>query len=561
MKRPFLLAVLISLIPISGFSQAPPCPNGTLANVIGTSCTIGNLTFNFQNNFQGSIVVQDIFGNVQTIPFPASAIGFNPIQSQNQSGFLLTTNFFDSTNGSGLIFSQHNATFSYSPQVNGAFDILGESSQTVGNLADVISTSNDAIFAFDGQCFTNGLCMSVQPRIASDPVNGPFNQPSASTTLDIPGLIGTGLPGQPFTTEVDSFAIGGGEATLNSVVFLYSVAPQTPLPPAAKLQYKNIDIPGEKITFTEAINDQGRIVGGVEDFSRVTHGYVMDRDGANLTLIDFPGATSTVAFSVNNRGDIVGEYTDSVGITHGFLLKDGAFSTIDFPNAIFNLAASINDRGQIAGTYEDPDFGVHGYLLDQGNFTTIDDPKSAIFSGRNNVPVTDTQIFSLNNRGEMVGNSFDINAFPQSFLFSHGMFDPLAVPASPGDTQVTGLNNASDIVGTFVDINLVTHGFLLSNGIFSTVDFPGAVSTFPSLLNDPDQIVGFYGDNAGGFHGFLAEKKNGSDSDFQNNSGISGVQPLAQEELKPNTTPRPCTGRQLRRPDKTTGVMTCAPQP
>lgn len=562
MKRSVLLAILISLIPIIGFSQAPPCPSGTLANVLGTSCTIGHLTFNFQTNFTGFVETVGPSGIIEIANFSPDAVGFIPMQSDNQAGFLVKANFFDNGNGTGLSFTMHGVGFSYSPQVSGAFEILGETAKVMGNIGDLTAVSFDSITAFDGQCFTNGQCVGVQPRVAFDPQHGGlFDQPSVSAMLGIPGVTGTGLPGQSFTTQINSFAIGGGEATLDSALFLYTVVPQTPLPHPARLRYKNIDIPGERNTFPEAINDQGRIAGVVEDFSRVSHGYATDKDGDNLTLIDFPGAVTTEAFSVSNRGDIVGDYTDSSGTTHGFLLKDGAFSTIDFPNAIFSLAAAINDRGEIAGIYEDADFGVHGFLLDKGNFTTIDDPKSAIFSGRNNVPVTDTQIFSLNNKGETVGISFDINAFPQSFLLSHGVFDRIEVPASPGDTQVAGLNNASEIVGTFVDINLVTHGFLLNHGIFSIVDFPNAVATFPSLINDPDQIVGFYSDSAGAFHGFLAERKAGNDSDWQNDSSASGTQPVIQEQLKSNTTPRPCVGRQPRRPDPATGVMTCVPQP
>src|SRR5579864_2931954 len=187
MKRLVVLSVMIAFVCLSGFAQTPSCPSGTLANVIGTSCTIGNLTFNFQNNFHGSNVVQDIFGNVQTLPLPSSTIGFTPVQSGDQTGFLLMTNFFDDVNSTGFIFSQHNINFSYSVQVNGAFEILGESAQVVGSLADVTASSQDAFFAFDGQCFTNGQCIAVQP----------INQPSASATLAIPGLASTGLSGAP----------------------------------------------------------------------------------------------------------------------------------------------------------------------------------------------------------------------------------------------------------------------------------------------------------------------------------------------------------------------------
>ena len=561
MRRLSVWIAVIAIVALPGFAQAPPCTAGTLANVIGSGCAIGHLTFNFQNSFQGSIVEQDTLGNVQTLPLASSAVGFIPVQSGNQTGFLLTPNFFDSVNGTGLTFSQHNITFTYSVQVNGAFEILGESSTINGNITGVTSTSSDAIFAFDGQCFTNKLCISVQPRVASDPVNGAFNSPSMSATLEIPGLDGVIDP-TVFTTEVDSFAIGAGEATLNSASFLYTVAPQKPLPRPARLNYKTIDVAGEQATFPEGINNHGQIGGVVQDPAGVFHGFLVHEDGSDLTMIDFPGATSTQVFGVNDRADIVGQYTDSAGVNHGFLLRNGSFSTIDFPNAVFNLAAQINNRGEIAGFYENADSSIHGYVLDDGHFTTIDDPNAPVFNGANNTPITQTEIFSINDRGDVVGSSLDQNGFPQSFLLAHGDFHKIAVPAAPGDTQASGVNDDLHVVGAFVDINVITHGFLQRDGGFRTVDFPGAVSSLPATNNAREQIVGFYSDTAGVFHGFLAERKDGDDRD-DDDAGIASQSTIQNgaSVIQPGSTSVPCIGRQPMHPDRTTGVMTCSALP
>lgn len=550
--KPLSLLVAVMLVSVFGFAQAPPCPSGTLANVIGTSCSIGNLTFNFQNNFQGAVVTQDIFGNVQTTFFPPSAIGFTPVQTGNQVGFLLTANFFDNTNGSGLIFSQHNSTFSYGPQVDGAFEMVGEGSTVVGNITDVTPSSSDAFFAFDGRCFNNGQCMAVQPIVG--PHNSSDNH-SVTSALP-PALAGITSP-TGFTTEIDSFAIGGGEATLNSALFLYTVVPQKPLPPPANLQYQNIDLAGEQSTFAEAINNQGQIVGVFQDFSGVSHGYVTDRVGASPAVIDFPGAAATEAFGINNQGDIVGIYIDNAGVTHGFQMTDGSLSTLDFPNSIFTVAAEINDQGAIAGYYENADGSIHGYVFQDGSFTTIDDPDAPVFTGPNNTPITQTELFSINGHGDVAGISLDGNGIVQSFVLSHGVFRRIAVLAGLKGTQVASVNNSFVILGAFIDVNPVNNGFLLRGDTFTTVDFPGAANTFPSTINNQDSIVGFYSDSTGAPHSFLAQPGNGNDAGSADAS--VPVQSATQNEsdpVKANTLAKPCIARQ---PMLKTGVITCLP--
>lgn len=555
MKPLRLLAVMIALGSLSAFAQTQPCPSGTLANLLGTSCAIGHLTFNFQNNFQGSIVTQDIFGNVQTIFFPPSAIGFTPVQTGNQAGFLLTANFFDNTNGSGLIFSQHNASFSYGPQVIGAFEILGESSTLSGNIADVTSFSNDGILGFDGRCFNNGQCMSVQPIVSSSPQNGSVNNPFVSSTLGIPALFGITAP-TGFTTEVDSFAIGGGEATLNSALFLYTVASQTPLPPPASLQYENIDLPSEAFTSAIGINNSGDIGGTATDFSGGTHAYLKDHNG-KLTLIDFPGAAETFLSGINDRDDVVGLYVDSAGVVHGFSFIDGTFATVDAPNSMFNSADGINDPGAIAGFFQSLDFGVHGYRLKDADFTVIDDPNA--FPGSNGFP-TFTEIFSINNRGQVVGLSTDMFGLSHSFLLSDGVFQRIDVPAAVEGTAANGLNELDQVVGQFTDINLNTHGFLLTNNVFNTVDFPGATTTAPAQINSSGLIVGTYADSSGNPHGFLAVPGPQGGNDLVNNAGTVAPQSGPQSgdaPPKPSIAPRPCSGRQPIKLNSTR--MTCSP--
>src|SRR5579875_3598960 len=70
--------------------------------------------------------------------------------------------------------------------------------------------------------------------------------------------------------------------------------------------------------------------------------------------------------------------------------------------------------------------------------------------------------------------------------------------------------------------NRVTHGFLLIGGRFTTIDYPGASSTFPSMINPRGDIVGAY--TAGGMgHGFLLSDGVYTTIDFPGATDLPGV--------------------------------------
>jgi hypothetical protein len=544
---------------LSGVGQTPACPSGTLANVLGTSCSIGNLTFNFQNNFQGFAQTTDLATNtLRTVFFGPDAIGFTPVASGNLAGFQLITNFTDDANGSGLFFSAHGATFSYSAQVNGAFEIVGETSTLAGSITQV---GTDEISAFDDQCFTNGQCMQVAPTVNFDTAFGLTNSPSVSATLPAPALAATGSGGIPdFTTAVDSGAFLGSTAFLNSASFLYTVAPQIPFPPPAQLRYQIIDLPGEQATFALAINNQGDIGGSVLDFAGSFHGYITDREGNNLRLVDFPGATLTNVTGMNDRGDVVGQYLDDTGTVHAYSLIDGVFSTVDFPNSISDAAVGINDGREIAGIFQGADFSIHGYRLKDGVFTTIDDPDAPVFNAGTPNAFTFTEVSSINNRGDVDGFFFDTNNLEHSFLLSGGVFQPIAVPAGVQGTVVSGLNDSGDVVGTFTDISGVLQGFLLSHQGMSFVNFPNAASTNPNAIDSSGRIVGFYTDTTGLSHSFFAERNDGAE-----NSGViaaTTTPPTASATsgaatINPSRSFNPCVTSKPVRPDPVSKLLSC----
>jgi probable HAF family extracellular repeat protein len=86
---------------------------------------------------------------------------------------------------------------------------------------------------------------------------------------------------------------------------------------------------------------------------------------------------------------------------------------------------------------------------------------------------------------------FTASACSQTYTFTS-----IDVPNAQ-ETVCMGINDGGNVVGYYVDDSGVYHGFLLKNGTFTTLTFPDAGSTLAYGINDFDQIVGSYGGGDG----------------------------------------------------------------
>src|SRR5215469_5664576 len=72
------------------------------------------------------------------------------------------------------------------------------------------------------------------------------------------------------------------------------------------------------------------------------------------------------------------------------------------------------------------------------------------------------------------------------------------------NSGVAGINDKSQIVGDYTDVSGDHLGFLYSHGSYTTINFPGAVNTSASAINNAGDIIGHYQDSANGpQYGFL----------------------------------------------------------
>jgi hypothetical protein len=90
------------------------------------------------------------------------------------------------------------------------------------------------------------------------------------------------------------------------------------------------------------------------------------------------------AYGINDSGLIVGTYRTGGGARDGFLYfpnNGGTYVTLDHPLAVNGTAVGtdvygINNSGQLVGTYYDANLKPHGFALFDflAGYTAIDDP-------------------------------------------------------------------------------------------------------------------------------------------------------------------------------------------
>lgn len=259
---------------------------------------------------------------------------------------------------------------------------------------------------------------------------------------------------------------------------------------AVSYTYTNILVPGAQGTVPEGINNDGQIVGWYTPGSGGLSSFLYN--AGSYSNINPPGGPA-FAFGINNTGQIAGYYAGggSLGPSEGFLYSNGGYSNFNVPDVPHQLqtgqpvVAGINDNGQIVGNRA----FSGGYLDSGGVFMTIQVPGPCP-----NCNVTN--VFGINNGGQLVGAFSDVNDHTHGFVDKNGTFTPLDFPGFPGflrGTYAHGINNSGQIVGYAWDqLNDTSHGFVYSDGTFTTIDPPGSYATFATSINANGEIVGYY---------------------------------------------------------------------
>ena len=330
---------------------------------------------------------------------------------------------------------------------------------------------------------------------------------------------------------------------------------------AAPSNYVSFDAPNSYGTQPQCINAAGTVVGYDSGMDGFPHGFLRFATGA-LTQIDAPDAVyGTLALGINASGATVGIYNDANGFQQGFVRSaGGAYVDVQVAGAFRTFATSINDSGAVLGSFEDTSFVYHGFIrAANGKITTFDAPGAG--TGTNQGTIT-TYVFNtfgsgcsgLNDSGAATGEYADSNGSVHGFVRSatgtfatfdvpnatlgtipsvisptgtvagsyydqrgiHSFvrsatgvitpFDPSSGSTSSSNSVAVGINPAGTVVGSAQpSASYAAVGYVKSaQGTVTFLQFPGSPETYGSGINAAGTVAGFYFDQNGAQHGFVA---------------------------------------------------------
>lgn len=224
------------------------------------------------------------------------------------------------------------------------------------------------------------------------------------------------------------------------------------------------------------MNDQGQVVAT----SGPDRSFLWD-DGVATDLGSLGGSTTSVR-GMNNRGQAVGEWWTGQAY-HSFLWENGTMTDLG-PELTWVL--DINDAGQVL----------------TGNSIWKDGTTTNLGSLGN----SDTSAHAINNRGQVVGESWTTDHPIHAFLWQHGHMRDLGALGGEYSCAL-GINELGQVVGrSRIGAGYLYHAFLWNGRMvdLNTLVAPdsGWVLTSAQDINELGQIVGV-GELQGEQHVFL----------------------------------------------------------
>jgi hypothetical protein len=194
-------------------------------------------------------------------------------------------------------------------------------------------------------------------------------------------------------------------------------------------------------SYAVSINNSGEVVG--------EPGYLY-ANGV-FTALNAPGAIETDTDAINNNGEVVGSYymNPSNTVVHGFTYQNGVFTTFDPPGSTGTYATAINDSGMVVG-YDFYVGGEAGFIDNNGTYATINPAGS-----------TSTIPTGVNASGEVAGYYYNSSGTEVGFIYDQGTYTTIA-PTGSTNTVLTGINASGEVAGYYYDSSGEEHGFTAS---------------------------------------------------------------------------------------------------
>jgi uncharacterized membrane protein len=275
---------------------------------------------------------------------------------------------------------------------------------------------------------------------------------------------------------------------------------------AATTEYRvtQVDFPDSVTTAIYAINDLRHVVGSERDSAGLHHAFT--GTAHDLRRIDFAALGSvreSWAYSINQRGDIAGYYTDANNTPHGYLRHaEGYFELVTYPNSVNSEAYGVNDWGNVIGVYNvDANGNGRAFFKRGGSYQPADVPGAQF-----------TYPLSINDWNDIAGE-YVTSANTAGFGYlrhENGAVRSYSAPgAAPEQTFFISINNEEQILGGYFDDAGNLHNFVKTLHTYKPFELPPELNstyTVVQTLNDRGDVVGYYFDSEDAIHGFIAEK-------------------------------------------------------
>jgi uncharacterized membrane protein len=215
-----------------------------------------------------------------------------------------------------------------------------------------------------------------------------------------------------------------------------------------------------------------------------------------FVTIDIDGSPYAVADGINNSRCVTGYYEDSNSFWHGFVWHDGSLRTVNHPNAKNTYLYGVNNKDQAIGYFDDGTaYHTVIYSVRTGAWTALPD-----------IPgYSHNEGYGINDEGVAVGNAFSASNTSVAWIWSPSKhsYSFFVVPqAAQYTTSPSCLNDRDQVVGYFADANGTYHGFLKEYGAYAIIDVPGATNSYPDGINNRGVIQGQIFDSQGFADGF-----------------------------------------------------------